>query len=156
MTIAYIGLGSNLGDREALVLRAVHEMRTFSHIRKISALRETDPVGITAQPKFINAVAEIETDFTPAEVLVELKQIEALLGRTPGEKNGPREIDLDLVAYGDTVVKEENLEVPHPRMHERRFVLEPMAELNPRWVHPVLCKSVSELLDARSTRTDER
>jgi 2-amino-4-hydroxy-6-hydroxymethyldihydropteridine diphosphokinase len=146
MAVAYIGLGSNLGDREGQVLRAARELAAFSYVRKISSLTETDPVGMQDQPKFINAVAEIETALSPQSLLDQLQHIEMAMGRRLRRKGGPREIDLDLLAYGEAVVKEENLEVPHPRMHERRFVLQPMRELNAGWIHPVLHKSVSELL----------
>ena len=146
MAISYIGLGSNLGEREDFIWRAVHELRAFARLRRISSLTETKPVGNTAQPDFINAVAEIETDHSPAELLQELQRIEGELGRVRGERGGPRNIDLDLLAYGNEVYRGENLRVPHPRMHERRFVLEPLAELNPGWVHPEMHTPISELL----------
>jgi 2-amino-4-hydroxy-6-hydroxymethyldihydropteridine diphosphokinase len=148
MPIIYIALGSNLGDREEQILRAVHEMRSFSRVKKISTLRETKPVGeVKDQPKFLNAIVELDTEYSPREVLEELLKIENEMGRTRGAKGGPREIDLDLVAYANEVSKDGDLEVPHPRMHERRFVLEPFAELNSKWVHPVLKKSVAEILE---------
>lgn len=146
MAVVYIGLGSNLGDREEQVLRAVHELRAFSRVRKISTLRETMPIGITDQPKFLNAVAEIETDYTPSETMGELLRIEEEMGRTRSVKGGPREIDLDILDYNGQVLKEENVEVPHPRMHERRFALEPLAELVPAWTHPASKILISELL----------
>ncbi len=147
MAIVYIGLGSNLGDREEQVLRAVHEMRAFSHIRKISSLSETDPVGDTSQPKFINAVAEIETDYAPMELMEELITIEEELGRVRSTKGAAREIDLDIVAYEQKIVDEENLKIPHPLMAERRFVLEPMAEVAPDWVHPVVGSTPKQMLE---------
>ena len=152
MTLIYIAMGSNLGDREALVLQAVHEMRAFAHIKKISSLIETDAVPVEGQtatdlPGFINAVVEITSDFSPQEVMDELLRIEEEMGRVRGEKGAPREIDLDLIAYGDEVVESSDLVVPHPRMHERRFVLGPLAELNPEWVHPVLKESAQALLE---------
>ncbi len=146
MAVVYVGLGSNLGNREELMLRAVHEMRSFARIRKISTFRQTKPVGVTAQPDFLNGVVALETDDSPEEVLAELLRIEEDLGRVRTTQGAPREIDLDLVAYGDEVIHRPGLEVPHPRMHERRFVLEPLAELNPDWVHPTLKKTVAELL----------
>jgi 2-amino-4-hydroxy-6-hydroxymethyldihydropteridine diphosphokinase len=149
MPVIYIGLGSNLGNREELLLRAVHEMRSFSRVRKISTLRMTKPVGVVGhQPDFLNAMAELETDYSPSEVLLELLRIEGELGRVRTTKGAPREIDLDLIAYDSEVVNEENLTVPHQRMQERRFVLEPLAELNPNWTHPVSKKTVKELLSA--------
>ena len=101
-----------------------------------------------APADFINAVVEIETDFSPAELLQELQAIEKEMGRKERQKGGPREIDLDLVAYDSHVLDEGGLQVPHPRMHERRFVLEPLAELNPQWVHPATRTPISELLSA--------
>jgi 2-amino-4-hydroxy-6-hydroxymethyldihydropteridine diphosphokinase len=121
-------------------------MRSFSKVRKISTLRETKPIGVGDQPKFLNAIVELETDYSPKEMLAELHRIEEELGRIRGNKGAPREIDLDIVAYGDEVVEEEGLVIPHPRMHERRFVLEPLAELNPKWIHPQIKKNVKELL----------
>lgn len=142
-----MGLGSNVGDREGQVLRAVHEMRSFSRVKKISTLAETLPVGIKDQPKFLNAVVEIDTDFTPKELMEELLRIEKEMGRTrTGPKGGPREIDLDIVAYAQEAISEEGIEVPHPRMHERRFVLAPLAELVPDWRHPRLRLTAKELL----------
>ena len=147
MALVYIGLGSNVGDREEHVLRAVHEMRAFAHIRKISALSETTPVGMENAGDFINAVCEIETDFSPRELLDELIRIEEEeFGRKREEKNASREIDLDILAYDTEIVEEPGIKIPHPRMHQRRFVMEPMVELNPQWVHPVEKKSASELL----------
>ncbi|MFH1016561.1 MAG: 2-amino-4-hydroxy-6-hydroxymethyldihydropteridine diphosphokinase [Pseudomonadota bacterium] len=147
MAVVYVGLGSNLGDREEQVLRAVAEMKSFARVSRISALRLTKPVGVAGpQPDFLNAVAELATDFSPTEVLAELLRIEREMGRVRTTRGAPREIDLDLIAYADEVIREPGLEVPHPRMHERRFVLEPLAELNPNWVHPVLKRSVVELL----------
>jgi 2-amino-4-hydroxy-6-hydroxymethyldihydropteridine diphosphokinase len=147
MPVVYIGLGSNLGNREELLLRAVHEMRSFSRVRKISTLRATKPVGVTEpQSDFLNAMADLETDYSPSGVLRELLRIEKELGRVRTTKGAPRVIDLDLIAYDGEVVNEVDLTVPHPRMQERRFVLEPLAELNPDWTHPVSGKTVKELL----------
>ncbi len=146
MSLVYIGIGSNLGDREELVLRSVHELRSFSRVKKISTLRETNPVGFRDQPKFLNAVVEIETDYSPRETLSELLKIEDDLGRERTFKDAPRTIDLDLLSYDDQIFEEPDLKIPHPRMHERRFVLEPLAELAPAWIHPTLNQSISVLL----------
>lgn len=147
MALVYVGIGSNLGDREEQVLRSVHEMRAFARVRKISTLRETQPVGVGEQPAFMNAVVELDTEYSPQEVMEELLRIESEMGRERNEKGAPREIDLDLLAYDSEVVSENGLVVPHPRMQERRFVLEPLAELNPEWVHPVSNQTAQELLD---------
>lgn len=147
MPLVYVGLGSNVGDREEQILRAVHEMRSFSRVKKISTLIETTPQGVGySDPKFMNAVVELETDFSPDEILTELLRIEADMGRTRSEPGAPREIDLDLLSYDSEVIDSETLSLPHPRMHERRFVLGPLAELNPNWVHPSLKLGVKELL----------
>jgi len=134
MPRAYVGLGSNMGDRERMLWSAVH-MLTFNpevEVVAVSSLRETDPVGFEDQPRFLNAVAAIDTELEPRALLDLLLAIERELGRTrEGPRFGPRTIDLDLLLYGDEVVDEPGLAVPHPRLHERRFVLEPLAELDP-------------------------
>jgi 2-amino-4-hydroxy-6-hydroxymethyldihydropteridine diphosphokinase len=134
MPRAYVGLGSNMGDRERMLWSAVH-MLTFNpevEVVAVSSLRETDPVGFEDQPRFLNAVAAIDTELDPRALLDLLLAIERELGRTrEGPRFGPRTIDLDLLLYGDEVVDEPGLAVPHPRLHERRFVLEPLAELDP-------------------------
>ena len=134
MTRAYVGLGSNLGDRERMLWGAVH-MLAFNpevDVVAVSSLRETDPVGFEDQPRFLNAAVAIETELEPRALLDLLLSVERELGRTrDGPRFGPRTIDLDLLLYGDGVVDEPGLTVPHPRLHERRFVLEPLAELDP-------------------------
>lgn len=149
MPIIYVALGSNLGDREERVLHAVHKMRAFSNVKKISTLGETEAHGPNKdQPKFINAVVELDTAFEPEEVLDELLKIEEELGRDLSEKgkNLPREIDLDLVAYGSEIVKTNRLTIPHPKLTERRFVASPLAELNPKWIHPETGESIQDIL----------
>jgi 2-amino-4-hydroxy-6-hydroxymethyldihydropteridine diphosphokinase len=133
LTQAYVGLGANLGDRETTVRRAAELMGAT----RLSSIRETEPWGHAEQPMFLNAVAEIETDLGPTELLDRLLEIEHELGRTrEGPRYGPRTIDLDLLLYGDEVVDEPGLTVPHPRLHERLFVLEPLFELDPGLVVP--------------------
>jgi 2-amino-4-hydroxy-6-hydroxymethyldihydropteridine diphosphokinase len=134
VTRAYVALGSNLGDRGATIHAAVDALAADPEIDVIavSALRETDPVGYLDQPRFLNGAAAVETDLEPRALLERLLAVEASLGRTrEGPPMGPRTIDLDLLVYGDSVVDEPGLEVPHPRLHERRFALEPLAELAP-------------------------
>ena len=134
MTRAYIGLGANLGDRGATIRRAVE---LLPDLVAVSTLIETDPVGYLDQPRFLNGVAALETELPPRELLERLLRIERTLGRTrEGPRFGPRTIDLDLLLYGDAELDEPGLTVPHPRMHERRFVLEPLAELEPELVIP--------------------
>ena len=140
MTRAFVGLGSNLGDREATILRALARLKEESEIRvvRVSTLRETDPVGHVDQPQFLNGVVELETELPARDLLTRLLAIERELGRTRGDGPplGPRTIDLDLLLYGEDTIAEAGLQVPHPRLHERRFALEPLAELDPSAVIP--------------------
>jgi len=131
---AYVGLGANLGDREATIRRAVE---LLPDVVAVSTLVETDPVGFVDQPRFLNGVAALETELAPRQLLDRLLAIERELGRTrEGPRFGPRTIDLDLLLHGDAEIDEPGLTVPHPRLHERRFVLEPLAELDPELVVP--------------------
>jgi 2-amino-4-hydroxy-6-hydroxymethyldihydropteridine diphosphokinase len=139
MALVHIGLGANLGDRERIVQAALDRLDSEDGIEvvRVSSLRETDPVGYTDQPRFLNGVAELETELAPRELLERLLAVERDLGRVrEGPRYGPRTIDLDLLLYGDAVVDEPGLRIPHPRMTERRFVLEPLAELEPDLVIP--------------------
>jgi len=139
-TIAYIGLGANLGERETTIAEALRRIddddRTW--LLRSTAPIETDPVGYENQPRFLNAAASLATTRSPRELLDLLLQIERDLGRIRGQgpRYGPRTIDLDLLLYGDQTIDEAALEVPHPRLHERRFVLAPLAELDPSLVVP--------------------
>jgi 2-amino-4-hydroxy-6-hydroxymethyldihydropteridine diphosphokinase len=132
VTVAYIGLGSNLGDREENLRAALERLAELGALR-VSSVRETDPVGFTDQPRFVNAVAQLETDLGAGALLGRLLEIERELGRDRSreERWGPRMIDLDLLLYGGEVIDEPGLTVPHPRLAERRFVLEPLHELTP-------------------------
>ena len=139
MAVVHIGLGANLGDREQTIRRALELLERDGALRvvAVSSLRETEPVGYEAQPRFLNGVAAAETELGPQEVLARLLAVERELGRVrAGPRFGPRTIDLDLLLHGDAVVDEPDLVVPHPRMAERRFVLEPLAELAPDLVIP--------------------
>jgi 2-amino-4-hydroxy-6-hydroxymethyldihydropteridine diphosphokinase len=134
VTRAYVGLGANLGDRERTLCAAVDTLAGEDGIEvvAVSALRETEPIGVGEQPLFLNGAAELETTLTARELLDRLLAVEQRFGRVriPGE-HGPRTLDLDLLLYGDEAIEESGLTVPHPRLHERRFVLEPLAELAP-------------------------
>ena len=145
---AYIGLGSNVGDRVYFLQHAIFRLgRTEGfRIRKISSLYETDPLYKEGQPPFLNEVLEAEVILSPEALLKMLKRLERELGRSVREVWGPREIDLDLLSYGDLVVETSSLSVPHPRLHERDFVLIPLAEIAPTWTHPKFKKSVKTLL----------
>ena len=139
MTRAFVGLGSNLGDREATIHRALDELGRAPGLRvvRVSTLRETDPVGYTDQPRFLNGAAEVETSLDARGLLDALLGVERALGRErTGPRFGPRTIDLDLLLFGDEIVDEPGLRVPHPRVHERRFALEPLADLDPGLVIP--------------------
>ena len=139
MAVAHVGLGSNLGEREATLRAALARLAGAPGVAvtAVSSFRETEPVGIEEQPRFINAAAALETELGPRALLELLLAIERELGRTrAGPRFGPRTIDLDLLLYGDVRVDEPGLTVPHPRLHERSFVLEPLAELDPTLVVP--------------------
>jgi 2-amino-4-hydroxy-6-hydroxymethyldihydropteridine diphosphokinase len=139
MARVYVGLGANLGSREATLRRALDLLAADPRIDVVgvSDFRETDPVGIVDQPRFVNAAAALDTDLSPRELLDRLLAVERELGRThAGPRFGPRTIDLDLLLYGDAELDEPGLRVPHSRLHERRFVLEPLADLDPELVVP--------------------
>jgi 2-amino-4-hydroxy-6-hydroxymethyldihydropteridine diphosphokinase len=139
VTRAYVGLGANLGDRRRALRAAVDALSAEDGVEvvSVSVLRETEPVGVGQQPLYLNGAAELETTLTARELLDRLLAVEQRFGRirVPGE-HGPRTLDLDLLLYGDEVIDEPELHVPHPRLHERRFVLEPLAELAPGLVVP--------------------
>lgn len=143
---AYIGLGSNLGDRLATLNQAVARLETLGSVTTISAVYETDPVGFAEQPSFLNAVVCLQTTLAPVDLLAHLLRIEGELGRVRIFPNAPRTIDLDLLMMGETLIQSANLHVPHPRLHERAFILVPLAEVAPDIVHPALGVSIRELL----------
>lgn len=148
MVRVYLGVGSNLGDRKSYLQRAselVRKIPATSFLRS-SSVRETVPIGGPAQGKFLNAVWEIETKLSARELKDHLLEIEAQLGRRRSEPNAPREIDLDILFYGDQIINEKHLQIPHPRLPERAFVLEPLFELAPDLVHPKLKKTIKALL----------
>jgi 2-amino-4-hydroxy-6-hydroxymethyldihydropteridine diphosphokinase len=154
VTLAYIGLGANLGDREETIRTAVSLLgeRGGVTVVAMSPLRDTAPVGYEDQPRFVNGVVAVDTSLTPGALLNELLAVERVLGRRrDGPRFGPRTIDLDLLLYDDVAVDEEGLTVPHPRLHERSFVLEPLAELGPGLIVPGKGR-VDALLDALHSR----
>lgn len=145
----YLSLGSNLGDREKYLREAISRLQDLGVIRKVSAFYETQPVEVQAeQPWFLNCAVAMETELMPLEFLSRMLAVERLMGRVRTEPKGPRTIDIDIVFFGDDVLDTPELTVPHPAMHQRRFVLEPLAEIAPALVHPVLKRTVRELLDS--------
>jgi 2-amino-4-hydroxy-6-hydroxymethyldihydropteridine diphosphokinase len=147
MAKAFIGIGSNLGNRVEHCDNAIKLLETGGiSVLKRSVMIETKPWGVTDQPEFINMVIEIETDLPPDALLALLKKTERAVGRTETVRWGPRVIDLDILLYGDSVLKTPQLEIPHPRISEREFVLRPLAEIAPDTIHPVMKKSIRTLL----------
>ena len=147
MSSAFIGIGSNLGNREENCARAIVLLREKGlRVRKQSSLYETEPWGTGDQPLFLNMAVQIETDHSPAELLKLLKGIETEMGREKTYKWGPRVIDLDILLFDDIILEQDDLCIPHPLMHKRDFVLRPLADLAPAMKHPALHLSIGELL----------
>jgi 2-amino-4-hydroxy-6-hydroxymethyldihydropteridine diphosphokinase len=157
----FIGFGSNVGDRIDFCDRAVTLLSLLPHSRLhgVSLLYETEPVRDRIDPEegwFLNGVVQLETDIAPRSLLSILQEIERSLGRDDDNRSGPRTIDLDILFYGERVIKEPGLTIPHPRLHQRRFVLMPMNELDPLWIHPTLKQSVTQLLTEAKDQSEVR
>lgn len=155
--IVYIGFGSNLGDRISHCQKALDcvESSKGSELSRISSFYLTEPVGFKEQGWFVNGVAEVLTQLSSAGFLKLLHDIEHKMGRKRTIRWGPRTIDVDILFFDDEIIREKDLIVPHPRMHERRFVLEPLADIIPGKIHPVLGKTVSELLNLLPEGTEK-
>jgi len=151
---AFIGLGSNLGDREAMVRIALDDLARLpgTKVLRASSLYDTEPVGDEEQPHFLNAVAEIDTELTARQLLWNLLLIEKRLGRVRSHRYGPRTIDLDLLTYGHLVIDEPDLQVPHPEMAKRSFVLVPLLEIDPLATLPGTGESLAALLEKLAAR----
>jgi 2-amino-4-hydroxy-6-hydroxymethyldihydropteridine diphosphokinase len=148
MATTYIALGANLGDRAATLRAASARLGEVGTVEAVSPFLDTAPVGYTEQPRFLNAVARLRTDLAPRDLLDALLGIERALGRVRTTRWGPRTIDLDLLLYDDAVIDEPGLVVPHPRLHERRFALIPLAALAPDLAHPIFHRTIGQLLAA--------
>lgn len=146
--VCFIGIGSNVADPVANCMKSIGRISQFSHIRitKRSSLYRTEPVGLREQEWFVNGVIEIKTKYTATTLLKVLQQMENDMGRIRKERWGPRTIDLDILFYGQEVIKEKDLSVPHPELHKRRFVLIPMYEIAPYVIHPAFGISIKGLL----------
>ena len=143
---AYLSLGSNLGDRAAYLQKCIRLLSKLGDVAKISSLYETEPMELREQPWFLNCVVELETHVSARELLSRIQQIEAELGRSREIDKGPRTIDIDILLFDSEVINEGDLQIPHPAMHKRRFVLAPLAEVSDQVKHPVLGKTAEELL----------
>ena len=149
MKVVYLALGSNIGDREAHLQRALDKLQSRSlRLRRASSLYETEPMGLREQPWFLNQVAEFETELTPVQLLQRIHHTEKTLGRKRLIPNGPRTVDIDILLYGSAVVRTADLVIPHPRYRERRFVLQPLIELNSALKDPETQQPIAAMLDA--------
>jgi 2-amino-4-hydroxy-6-hydroxymethyldihydropteridine diphosphokinase len=148
MTLAYLSLGSNVGNREAHLQEALVRLETVGHVVVVSSFYETEPVEFTEQPWFLNCAVALETGKSPQELMQTILEIEQRMGRERVKKKGPRSIDIDIMLFDEEIIDSEQLTIPHPAMHERRFVLEPLAEIAVDVFHPVLKKTIRELRDA--------
>ncbi len=148
LAIAYLCLGSNLGDRERNLSQAVTLLSQKAKLQKLSSIYETEPVGYREQPLFLNLVCRIAVHLTPEELLRLAKDIETEMGRIPSFPNSPRLIDIDILFYDNKIIKTQNLTIPHPGLRDRAFALIPLAEIAPQLVHPELGKSIAQLANS--------
>ena len=145
MPIVYLSLGSNIGDKAAQITQALDRLAKVFTVKRVSPIYLTEPVGLKDQDWFLNCVAEVETEKDPEKLLSSLQSIEKKMGKTKTKVNGPRTIDIDILFYDEQIVNRKNLVIPHPKLHTRLFVLRPMMDLNPGFLHPALKKTIQEL-----------
>jgi len=146
--IVYLSLGSNLGDREGYLKRAIAHLAELGEVKAVSSFYETEPVEVAGQPWFLNCAVKIETEKMPKQMLAGVLNLERQMGRRRTQEKGPRTIDLDILLLGNSIVEAKGLTIPHPGLHKRRFVLEPLAEIAPEVRHPVFKRTIRELRDA--------
>lgn len=148
--IVYLSLGSNLGDRAENLRTAIEKLAELGSVTAISSFYETEPVELTAQPWFLNCAVKLDTEKMPRQLIAGILSLEQSMGRQRKQKKGPRTIDIDILFFGHSVIEIPSLTVPHPKLHERRFVLEPLAEIAPELRHPIFKRTIRELRDALS------
>jgi 2-amino-4-hydroxy-6-hydroxymethyldihydropteridine diphosphokinase len=146
--LVYLSLGSNVGDRAANLNAAIARLGAFGEVVAVSSFYETEPVEFAAQPWFLNCAVKLDTEKMPKQLLAAILDLEQEMGRRRVQKSGPRSIDIDILLFGNSIVDTQGLTVPHPAMHQRRFVLEPLAEIAPEVRHPVFKRTIRELRDA--------
>ena len=144
----YLSLGSNLGDREENLRTAITRLADFGNVAAVSSFYETEPVDVAAQPWFLNCAVKFETEKMPRQLMSAILTLEQTMGRQRRQNTGPRTIDIDVLRFGSSIIERPSLTVPHPRMHQRRFVLEPLAEIAPDIRHPIFKRTMRELRDA--------